>query len=165
VTWSKEQRNENMVLALRLMLDRIGDRAVDLVFLDSDEPEFKEVFPTTWVDLERRGFVKRSPPYRLTGAGWLEALHVAERLDDEFDRDLGILCASLKSKVDGRREKAVVDVSQIVRETGLSEDWVFNVIESDAISRRYGRTGAYWHPSDRMKHVIEVPLDFGMERL
>jgi hypothetical protein len=168
MTLSTNDRHENVNVALRLMLDRVGDEGCEHVFIEPETPTFAAVLPTTWIELLRWGLVRRSVRnYLLTGEGWLRAMELAGKLDAEFDRKIGELCAFLKRKVkaEGKREKGFTELSEIARGTGLSKGWVFNAIDSRVLARRYGRIEAYWSSGDQMKNYIEIPPDFGMERL
>ena len=168
MTLSASERLENIDLALRLMLDRVGDKGCEHVFIEPDTPAFAAVFPTTWRELLRQRLVKPSTPryYLLSGEGWLRAMELTERLDEEFDRKIGDLCAFLKRKVEsGRREKGLTELSEIARSTGLSAGWVFNAIDSHVLATRYNVVEAYWLPGDSMKNCVEIPPDFGMNRL
>jgi transcriptional regulator with XRE-family HTH domain len=166
MTLSANDRHKNMDVALRLMLDYVGDEGSEHVFIESNTAAFAAVLPTTWQELLRRELVRPSSRYYLlTGEGWLKAMGLAGRLDDEFDGKISKLCAFLKQKVKGRLEKGLVELSEIARSTGLSKGWVFNAIDSRVLARRYNMIEAYWLPGDQMKNYVEIPPDFGMKRL
>jgi hypothetical protein len=144
----------------------VGEAGYEHVFIEPDTPTFAAVLPTTWLELLRHGLVRRSVRYfLLTGEGWLRAMELTGRLNDGFDGKIGELCAFLKRKVEGRREKGFTELSEITRGTGLSNGWVFNAIDSRVLARRYGLIEAYWSPGDQMKNYVEIPPDFGMKRL
>jgi hypothetical protein len=75
VTLSKTTRSDNLQLALRIMLERLGDAAVSQGYFRADEPEFSTIYSTTWSDLLARRYVSTwgsDPPFFLmTGQGWL----------------------------------------------------------------------------------------------
>ena len=68
MTVEKERRAENHKTAFRLMLGELGDRAMDIAFLDSEKPPFNgQVLRTKWEELVRQGRVAVvGSLYRLT---------------------------------------------------------------------------------------------------
>jgi hypothetical protein len=168
---SREQRHENTRLALSLLLKCFGEDTMIGNLCDSADPVFKDVLPTTWLELERRGFVERTPlmcestRYEFTGAGWYAALEVAGRLQDAgFVAKLGAIAKVLKSAVKDRREDAILYSDSVASEAGCSDEFIYNVIESRALDRCFNMQGAVWEAGTATK-IIHVPADFGLPPL
>jgi len=167
MTISKENRLANEILALRLIGRHYGDDFVGTMF-EWKQPVFQSVLPTTWKALVDQKYVSQPTiwHYQLTPLGWKEALReIGTLCDEQTQIDLGRLCAALKNRIQRTKTHAtgaLVGLHEIVTETGLAEYWISNVIDSHLIAECLDRHDAYWAPDDRMKSVIEVPLDFGL---
>ncbi len=164
MTLSKDDRYKAADRALRLMLPELpADRPYDWGEIDGDREPFVTVHPGTWRDLIRRGLVKGRGfnCYELTGPGWISALKVSGKFDsDEFKKDAGKLSAALKKRVKGRRADDKVTREELEKETMLSESFIYNAIDSHLLYHLFKCRDAHWAPDDKMKHWIEVPLDF-----
>src|ERR1022692_774462 len=136
MTISNKDRSENVSLALRLLGNRFGGERVDGL-IDSDDPVFNNVLPTTRKSLTDQGLLSEVPwGYRLTGRGWMEALNATGKLcDGQTKVNLGNLCAKLKKRIKqtARTEEGLVLIDELVTETGLPEYWIYNVIERQLI--------------------------------
>lgn len=167
MTLSKDQRIEDMARALVLMLERIGDRAIDAEEASVTEPPFDVVNQTTWIELRTRGWIRRfevmgREAYFLTGSGWIRALEITGAVSDSgFDKNIGQLMAALKGLIEGRQAEASEHTDIVAQLARLSTDWIFNVIESNIIEQRYGRKGAHWDGHYPRGKAIRVPIDFG----
>jgi hypothetical protein len=165
---SKEQRYENMETALRLVFEALGSQAIRTYFIDPASGRYTNLPATTWLDLKEKAFIRDSqvpPHYRLTGHGWMKCLEITGALASlEFKETLGKLCSTLKSAVNGRREPALVGVSDIARGTGIDEGTVWNIIDADVIDYHLNRHGADWLPGAECM-TIKVPANFGHERI
>lgn len=167
MTLSKENRLQNMEQALRLMLGRLGDRAMYKEFFNPEDPIFTEVYPTSWKELEDRGLVRAhrtytSVSYELRGTGWFCAMGIDDLFDTPaFEERFGKLSAAIKNHVRGRHEKQITSVGQLVEETGLAEDWIYNIIKAKVWKHQYNRVGAEYDSDD----VIWIPIDFNMPPL
>ena len=164
MTVSKNEREENHRVAFRLMLQELGDRAIDTTFFDSSRPPFEgRVLRTTWEELDRQGNVQRmgSSLYRLTPKGWLIGLEIlGTSKSSEFMERLGRLLAAVKAHVKGRRESATVSLQQLAEESKEAEGWIFNVIDSRASSTGSDRKGADWMERGRL---VSIPVDFNLK--
>jgi hypothetical protein len=49
----------------------------------------------------------------------------------------------------------------VSKEAGISEDFVYNVIESGLIEHLFRRTGATWESSQYKGKLIRIPTTFG----
>jgi hypothetical protein len=167
MTLSKQNREDNIEYALRLMKGKLGDRAMFKEFFDSDDQEFAGVHPTTWKELESKGLVRahrtlNSADYELLGPGWYCAMAIDDLFDTpEFQEPFGKLSAALKKYVDGRQEEGITSVSRLVEETGLTEDWIYNVITGKIWEYHMKRVGARLDGGE----VVWIPIDFNMEHL
>lgn len=79
-------------------------------------------------------------------------------------KELGRLAAYFKTMVKGRKTSAQVDLKTVSSSVGVSEGWVFNVIESSLLEARFRRRGVHWHEQHRGR-VIVVPITFGLEEV
>ena len=166
---SKQARHDDIQKALELMLARLGEQAIDRVLFNRDEPPFDQIYPTTWKELAEKYLIKpldgAGPQlFWLTGYGWYAALEQANRFSDPtLIEKMSALSAALKDSVKGRDTEALLYVGNLATQTGLSEDWIYNAIESNLVGRQFGRRGAKWAAG--IKNTIIVPIDFGLEPL
>jgi hypothetical protein len=99
----------------------------------------------------------------MAGYGWRQALKATGEIETpEFNEKLGRLSAALKAKVKGRRQEALTNAQALAAETGLSEGWIYNVVESRIWTYHLNRVGP---EMDASKKCIWVPIDFDMEPL
>jgi hypothetical protein len=164
MTLSKDDRRNNEDLALRQMLQELpANRPYEWELLDGGKEPFLTVYPTTWKELVRRGLVKEWTfnRYRLTGHGWISALKVSGKFDSqELRENAGKLSAALKKRVEGRRADGSVTRGELQNETGLSEGFIYNAIDSHLLYHLFNCHDAHWAADDEMKNYIEVPLEF-----
>lgn len=170
MTISKEKRMEDLEKALMLMLEQIGDRRLNSVPFKLGELPFDTILPTSWPTLEQYGWITitryfgGAGHFRLTGHGWLTAMRAGGHTDTEhFNQKLGLLMKTLKAKVDGRSRIALVRVAEVAATSGLPEAFIWNIIESDAITVLKDRESADWAGSG--SNVIKIPIGFGQQRL
>src|SRR6266446_147202 len=79
MTLAKDTRVENHKLAFGLLIQALGDGALDTTIFDSSQPPLDgQILRTTWEEMERAGYVEKFGPtqYRLTAKGWLVGLEV-----------------------------------------------------------------------------------------
>jgi hypothetical protein len=161
MTLSERDRLANLEAALSLMMEEVGDKAIDVTLFDPKAATFGGIYQTTWKDLERRRWVEgHREKYRLTGRGWIRAL---QRLGTQFVERLRRLAGTLKYYVKGRNNDEVVALSEVARDANLPEGWVFNVIEVnllDKLSRKFRASGATWSEKGRL---VLIPCDFGID--
>jgi hypothetical protein len=160
---SEKERCENLDLALRLMMDGLGE-PYEWQEHDATSPKFASVYRTTWEELVRRCQVKPHSfdRYELSAAGWIAALKVTGQFGDaELHRKAGLLSQALKAKVDGRQEWGSADRTELAQETGLSEFFIYDAIDSHLLHELFHRIDATWAADDPMKNNIEIPPDFG----
>jgi hypothetical protein len=166
MTLAKNDREENHRLAFDLMLQELGDRAIDTSFFHPHQPPFEDrVFRTTWEELVRLGHIESvsSPQYRLTAQGWLVGLEISGSCGSEaFLERLGRVLGTMKRHVKGRRDSVVVPLQQLAEESKEPEGWIFNVVDSKASSTGNDRTGANWFGRERGR-LVEIPVDFNLE--
>lgn len=155
----------NIELALKLMMEELGD---DIIYHEFDitvPPYSDRIYPTTWKALEDSYLISVpdviNRPFReLTGYGWLEGLRITGQIEeDELKKRAGRVMRALKDSLGGRNENAYVSTDSIASDSGTSDGFVFNVVESQFIENVFRRTGAKWE--DRRKTTILVPIDFG----
>jgi hypothetical protein len=175
VTISITERQNNHQFALLKMMARLGDQWVRAIKFDVLDPEFGNIFRTTWKELERKGRITESASaygglacYRLTGSGWIEGLRLTEKLDSHELREQMIgLRAKLKDQIKGRVNDAAVPLQQFAEETGIVECWIWNVVDSHLLSLFFpdDMVEIDWWDFDHQTRLIRVPIDFGMKRL
>jgi len=162
MTLSPQARRKNLEEALIGFLDALGDRP--LRCLDIIPSAFPGLLPTTWIELTNGGLLKdqniQIPMFRLTCAGYVEALKVSGRSGEpRFLEGLGNLCKVLKSHLPkDRTGDALISFDELVTKCGLSEAFVENALDADLIRHILGRVGAYWDGQG----VVRVPQDFGL---
>ena len=162
---SRQKRTENLDEALRLMLSIIGDGRLHWTLFDLNDARFTGILTTTWEELEAAGSVERVQwDYRFTAYGWLKALEAAGRLGDtEMKEKLGKLSAAMKRRCEeGGRHRDGSTIQELAQETGFSEDWIYNVVESHLIRECLNRVDCNWEPGDQMKNYVMIPARFGL---
>lgn len=97
------------------------------------------------------------PHYMLTPSGFREGLRISG--DQSFKKQLGRLQAAAKIHVEGRNQEAVVSLEELQRDSGLSEGFVFNAIESDLTGHFLKAHGPAWHQAGV---TVRIPLDLGL---
>ena len=161
---SAQERSEECKKTLCSILASLHDGPIDETLIDPNYGEFATVHPTTWDELLRNGWIERLDAvgkYRFTGTGWLGALRLTgQLLVPDFETKIGKALSALKACVKGRGSAALVPLNQIAQDAGLSEGFVFNIIESKLVEEHHGRTGAKWQDRGRL---IFVPRDFNIE--
>lgn len=159
-------REEDLKTALSLMLQELGDRAIDTSFFNPAQPPFKgQILGTTWQELVRQGCVESvgPPQYRLTGKGWQLGIATSGILQSSaFQGRLARLLATMKRHVKARKDSVVVPLQQLAVESGEAEGWVFNVIDSKASSTGNQRVGASWFGGEKGR-LVEIPVDFNLQ--
>lgn len=162
---SKEARLQNLDEAIRLLMGRLHGVCFMGVFIDERYDVDERILPTTWEELKSRSLVRQTNSrwsYTLSGRGWIVGLKLLGQFDtDEMKDKVGALCAVLKAKVNGRAHANYAAVGDIAKESGLSDDFVRDAIESDLIRELFGTKGAEWSPHDRGRS-IRIPSDFGL---
>jgi hypothetical protein len=165
MTLAKDTRVENHKLAFGLLIQALGDGALDTTIFDSSQPPLDgQILRTTWEEMERAGYVEKFGPtqYRLTAKGWLVGLEVTGASQSaEYLERLGRLLAVMKGHVKGRKDSVVVPLRNLAAESSEAEGWIFNIIDSRSSSTG-GRTGANWREGARGR-IVEIPVDFNLE--
>lgn len=170
MTLSKQDREKNNEIALRLIYRDLGDEPINMKVFLSNDPEYAQIDRTTWEDLVRGGYVELVAAteggriYRLTSKGWLLCLGLTgvSQLAD-FKARLGLIIATMKRYVKDRSDPQFISPWKLAQESGQPFGLVFNVIDSRASSSlNSGRIGATWFKGER-GHLIEIPVDFNME--
>jgi hypothetical protein len=166
---SDKTRQENMVLALRLLIQDLG-QPYEWQEHDAKTPKFAGVLRTTWDELAERGLIKAHSfdRYWLKGPGWIAGLKITGVFDDEgFRRKAGQLQAALKARIkaENRDQWGTASRTELAQETGLSEFFVYDAIDSGLLGALFGTIDAYWGEGDDMKNWIDIPPRFGLKRL
>jgi len=159
---SEKQRLDNVDLALSLFLKAADGKWFIHAFFNGEDPIFSDILSTTWDELQRRHYIATAlrDSFVFTEYGWRIALEKANK-KSEFNEQLGRLCASLKKQVDGRTQQAATTVEDLARDTGLSDYFIRNVIDSDLIGHWLNRHGAKWADPRFRGKLIVVPIGFG----
>ncbi len=166
MTVGKRDREENHNRAFRLMLEQLGDQAIDSTFFDPEKIPFNgQILRTTWEELVRQQRVALvgSSTYRLTPAGWVTAMEISgEAQAKAYQERVGKLLAAMKAHVKPRTDSAIVPLHQLSNESGEPEGWIFNIVESRPGSAGDQRIGAHWYAGEKGR-LIEIPVDFNLE--
>ena len=103
--------------------------------------------------------------FRVTPYGWIKALQAAGRLSDPKVREkLARLCAAIKRRCEeGGRHRVGVTVHALSEETGFSEGWISNAIESHLIRTCFHQVDCEWEPGDYNKNNVIIPARFGLK--
>ncbi len=153
---SKEQRLENVHLALKSLQQSMGTAFVSTYAFDSTKME--GIFPTTWTGMrDHYKYVENAPGfnhlYKLTAAGWAEALRVEGVVGKpEFKKELGQLCRFMKDQVKGRSEDVTMNVQAIATPTGIPAGTISTIIEAKLMKEFNGA-------------IVVIPANFGLELL
>jgi hypothetical protein len=149
-----------------MMLTIVGEGRLDGTLFEPDDARFKDILPTTWEDLEEACFLVQMSiwDYRFTALGWLKALDAVGTLGSpEMNEKLGRLCAAMKRRCEeGGRHRDGTTIDELATETGFSEDWIYNAIESHLIRECFNRVDCEWEPGDGMKNHVMIPARFGL---
>jgi hypothetical protein len=168
MTVSGERRRKDTQAALRMMAGEVGDDdSLYQISWSEDEPQFADLIPTTWDELEERFLIKNQGTlngprrYCLTPAGWVEGLQEAGVFNSpEFRARCIDLVKYFKRHVAGRRAPALIS-REALRSDGLPFGWVLNVLRSRLLHEMFPerRMNAEW---DEWSNIIRVPVTFGM---
>lgn len=166
---SEKARLDNIALALRLMMHDLGE-PYGWQEHDAKTAKFEPVLRTTWEELAEQGLVnpRTFDRYELTGPGWIAGLKVTGAFeDDEFRRNAGLLQRALKARIkpENRDQWGSADRTELANETGLSEFFVYDAIDSHLLEALFGIVDAGWAEDDEMKNYIDIPPRFGLKRL
>lgn len=166
---SEKDRLDNIALALRLMMQDLGE-PYEWHEHDAKTEKFEAVLRTTWEELAERGLVKPRTfdRYELTGPGWIAGLRIAGAFeDDDFRRKAGLLQKALKARIkpENRDQWGSADRTELANETGLSEFFVYDAIDSHLLEALFDIVDAGWAKDDEMKNYIDIPPRFGLKRL
>ena len=171
MTLSDRDRLAAVELALRAMLDDLGERPFPVVMFEIGRESDQTMPQTTWEELRGLGYVEAAdaignPAFRLTGRGWIAALKASDSWASDALQDRMVrLRAALKDVVKGRPlQGAATSVPHLHRATGLSEAWITNALASRLIQVHWP-----WDHLDvdleRGLPYIRVPARFGSKRL
>jgi hypothetical protein len=165
---SREERLENVELALSLIYQNLGAYAIREFVIDPHSSVFDRVHNTTWLELtDRFGFLTtfHTRWYKLTGAGWLYWINRNEIADgSEFKARLGVLCSYLKGMLDGREQSKMTDIFAVEKNTNIPFGIISNIIDAGLIENKLRRHGAKWF-SGKEGRIIVIPANFGLHIL
>src|SRR6266478_5648111 len=104
MTLAREERTDNFKLALKTLLEAVGDSALDEVSFDPNA--YQDILQTTWDELVGLELVEMLVgQYLLTGRGWTAALLTTGVRDQEsFKQRLGKLFSTMKGLVKDRKD-------------------------------------------------------------
>jgi hypothetical protein len=167
MTISNQHQTDNIDDALRAILEIIGDDEHLDVLFQREDLRLRNVMETTWEHLEATGSLNPLGMWlRLTPSGWVGALRAARSLDNpKMKEKLGKLCAAMKRRCEegGVRHLASTTIQQLSEETGFSEAWIFNVVDSHLIRVSFQQVDCEWEPDDDNKNHIVIPARFGLK--
>ncbi len=166
MSFSVQQRKENISIALLLMMQGLGE-PYDRQMHEAKCETFKDVYRTTWEELAERDWVQDGgfDRYWLKGPGWIAGLKVTGLfLAPEFREKAGLLSKALKARVKNGRKWGHASRTELAAETGLSEFFIYDAIDSHLLLEMFNRTDAYWSEGYQ-KNYIEIPPRFGLPLL
>ena len=160
---SEETRIKNAELALKLLVEDLGEERIYGAWFPADEPPLDVIFRSTWEYLQRQGYVRRCPglkdEYVLTPSGWLKGLELTGALrSEETLQKVQQLMAGLAEYVKDRKEGFDL-IETIAGKVGLAKGFVHNIIASCYIEQVLARQGA--ELDSEQGHAIRIPSDFG----
>ena len=160
---SEEKRIQNAELALKLMVEELGEGRIYGAWFLADEPPLDVIFRSTWEYLQRQGYVRHGPGskerYVLTPSGWLKGMELTGALrSEETMEKIQQLMAGLAEYVKDRKEGFDL-IQTIAGKIGLAEGFVHNIIASCYIEQVLARQGA--ELDSEQGHAIRIPSDFG----
>lgn len=174
MTLSSKERSDNVAMAMRKLMARVGEQWIGGVLFDVLDPEIVDILPTTWAFLQRQYWIVESGStmgghirYRLTGRGWIEGLRLTGSLGGAELRDRVIqLRARLKDQVKGRAGDADLFLPDFCQATGIPEEWVYNVVENGLLSHFFPHdiVDVDWWDHNSRSRLLRVPVDFGIPR-
>ena len=167
MTLSRKVRLSNKEEALKLLLERLDNRAIyQWIDVHPGDQFFAGIFATTWKQISDDRLVevfRTGRKYRFTGHGWLEAMGNAGRLESaEFNHRYGKLNRVLKGYVKGRRERELKQIQTVATDAQESDEWIYNILRS-GIWKRKRKHGA--EVDDGLDWMVVIPIDFGEEIL
>ena len=174
MTLPKRDRDANVVQALALMLEQLGDEYTDSdqgVF-DTTDPRFETTYPTTWADMEDLGYIRRdsqitgraTPDYLFTSEGWYSAHDQLGHTQKgcEFVSKLARVSKALKDCIKiGNRTEALERVETIAETARVSANFLYNAIDCRALDKCFGQGGARRHGPNGV--WIFIPANFGFK--
>ena len=174
MTISPQKRAHNIDIALRMMMEGLGDKSFSHCLFEVKDPRYSTIIRTTWAELEQSYFIQEDEStignihYRLTGQGWIEGLRRTGQLRSEALRHklIGFM-TELKDEVKGRKDDQFVFVNDFAAKTKIAADWIINVVESRLLQREFLDLIVdldWWSHNNRF-YVIRIPVMFGMRRL
>lgn len=162
---SKEERLDNIRLALNLLLEALGNQYYRTPLFNREADVFDKMFSTAWQELIDKCYLRSTANgyfLELTASGWRECLRLSGKLqDDTFKRYLGRISQVLKDRVKGRHHAQFVRPEEVATEVGIPLGLVLNVIDSDLLMYEFNRVTAKW--ASHEGGAIEVPTNFGLE--
>jgi hypothetical protein len=165
---SKEERQANVDLALNLFMKELGTKWIQTYLIDPNDGNYADILATTWGELsDRYQYVHKAIGYLcvLTPAGWMTGLDLSGVLGtEEFNRQVGELCACLKRRVKGRKEPALITLEDVASETSLPTGFIANLIDADYINLELRRYSASW-AGGFQGTLLVVPTNSGLEWL
>jgi hypothetical protein len=171
MTLSDATRREAIDVALKRMLEDLGERVFDELRYEVDSDRYRDIPYTTWLELQGRHVVDAdhaigSAGYRLTAAGWIAALKASAAFDTPEQRERAVrLRAALKDAVKGRPlTGGLTDYREIAARSGLPLNWIVNALHSRLLQLLW----TWDHLDVRLEYggrVIRVPARFGSKRL
>jgi hypothetical protein len=168
MTLSDESRAAHRDVALRRMLDVLGDQWIGVTRFEIASADFCDLPQTTWLDLQEEMYLRPDHDsggygFKLTGDGLIAAMRAAGALDDpEHKRRCVVLKAAFKDIVKGRElSGASVDTLSLVAQTGLTEYWIWNALDARFLAREW--PNEYVDVESRGREV-RIPANFAMRR-
>jgi hypothetical protein len=165
MTISKKIRQQDMATAFHLLVDRFqNSKLPDAVFSAEIEP-FSKCANTTWQSMLRSGWltqieIKGGQNYVLTPSGLIEGLRLVRIPGDQsLQEQLGRFQGAAKKSLKGRTQPEVVRFENLLKDSGLSAEFVFNALECDLVGHFLKAHGPTWL---QRGVTVRIPQDLGL---
>jgi hypothetical protein len=170
MTLSPQRRTAEQEVVLRIMAADVGDVALFMKEWPKADSRFSDISSTTWVQLQERGLLKRSPVqnelrYLLTEAGWIAGLRLNGTLDEEAFRSRCIeFIRFLKGLIKGRQGEWPGRIHHQNLPADFPFGWVLNVLKSGLLQEMFPsqQMNAYWEKASasvRIPQTFDMPID------
>lgn len=172
MTLSAQDRIRSVELAIRLMMEELGDLGIGTFLADVEDEKYAGVYGTAWHDLELAGLVRprrsaKKTWYQLTGRGWLRGLELTNALEGAREKT-GRVMRECKRHVEDRQDTALVPSWEIAVAADVSNSFIENVVKSDFIRSVFNRHSFTAEPRYGIGfagYLFKIPINFGQEIL
>jgi len=166
---SIQTRSDDLDWLVRLAMQELGENDFDALFINAEAVPFNEIRHTTWEEAKSRRYLKSQAwrTFQFAEKGWLRGVELLNLTQDPaFAQKLSKLSQTLRSYVTPRPQEAqLVDIFTIASQSGLDHSFIYNAVSTRLIDTTYHRHGVSFDPNDANKHIIVVPIEYGLPPL